>query len=63
MHVKGFSTITMFELLILTIFSFKSTQIELKSSIASIIFETKEAPEAHLEPCQTSINNYFCENS
>ena len=32
---------------------------DLKSSIARIIYETKEAPEAYLEPCQTSANNFF----
>ena len=33
----------------------------MKSSIASIsiISKTKEAPEAYLELCQTSMNNYF----
>ena len=32
---------------------------DLKSSIARIIYETKEAPEAYIEPCQTSANNFF----
>ena len=43
---------------------FHSSQLfELKSSIASIISETKESPQVYLEPCQTSMNIFFCENS
>ena len=34
---------------------------KLKPAIAIIISETKEVPEAYLEPFQTSMNNYFAE--
>ena len=33
--------------------------IELKSSIVSIMSKTKEVQDEYLEPCQTSMNNYF----
>ena len=46
--------IAMFQFSILMIFSLKLL-FDLKSSIARIIYETKEAPEA----CQTSANNFF----
>ena len=32
---------------------------DLKSSIARIIYETKEAPKAYIETCETSANNCF----
>ena len=44
----------MFQFLILVIFPLKLL-FDMKSSIARIIYETKEAPEA----CQTSANNFF----
>ena len=54
----------MCQFLFLMIFSnFELSFFELKSSIASIISQTKEAPEAYLEPCQTSMNKIICENS
>ena len=47
----------MFQFLILMIFSLKLTA---RSEIIYwIIYETKEAPEAYIEPCQTSTNNFF----
>ena len=48
----------MFQFLFLLIFS-SYQLLKLKSSIASIMSEIREAPDAHLKPCKTSMNIFF----